>query len=87
MGRYGEDFYLNADLDTLYQYECMLNSNGLLFLTIRLSKIEESFIDYNTQRLYDLKNLNLIFKNWEIVEKSVYNLGSNAILVLRKNNK
>ena len=84
LGRYGEDFYLNADLDTLSQYECMINSNGLVFLTLSLSKIGKSFIDYNSRRLYDLNSLNLVLKNWFIVDKSVYNFGSNIALVLRK---
>ena len=87
LGRYGEDFYLNADLDTLSQYECMLNLNGLLFLTLSISKIGQSYIDYNTRRLYDLKSLHFLLENWITIDRCIYNFGSNIVVVLRKGNQ
>ena len=62
----------------------MIKSNGLLFLTISLSKDSKSFIDYNTHRLYDLESLDLTLKNWIVIDKEIYNFGSDVIFVLKK---
>ena len=63
----------------------MLSSNGLLFLTLSLTKDKKSFIDYNTHRLYDLDSvLESTLENWIVIDKEIYNMGSDVVLVLKK---
>ena len=62
----------------------MIKSNGLLFLTINLSKDQHSYIDYNTHRLYGLESLQKNIKNWIFIDKEISNFGSDIVLVLKR---
>ena len=85
LGRYGEEFYLNSDLNTIKQYNCMMKQDGILFLTFSISKENDAYIEYNSHRVFDLDKMkSILSKSWAILDEKVFNLGSDVILVLKK---
>jgi hypothetical protein len=85
LGRFGERVQLNADLNTMKQFHCMLKSNGLLFLTLGFSKDDEYAIEFNIRRVYSESRLEaLLRKQWTLVDQILFNFGADKILVLKK---
>jgi hypothetical protein len=86
LGKFGEDLAFNADLDTINLIKCILNKNGLVFLTLSTSFNEnESFINFNTNRIFGKNRLNELFSsNFAIIDSVVYKFGSTQLFVLKK---
>ncbi len=86
LGKFGEDLAFNADLDTINLIKCILNKNGLVFLTLSTSLNEnESFINFNTNRIFGKNRLNELFSNnFAIIDNVVYKFGSTQLFVLKK---
>ena len=86
LGKFGEDFNIDADLDTMHLIKCILNRNGLAFLIISTNYNEnESFINLNTNRIFGKIRLNELFSNkFFIIDTLTYKFGSTQLFVLQK---
>jgi hypothetical protein len=87
LGRYGDQLAPDGDIDTLNQIHCLLKPDSLLFLGLQTSpNLNESYIEFNYQRVYGAKRLARLFglKRWQVLfhEREAHN--SHSLFVLKR---
>ena len=83
MGRYGDPLSPNGDFDAVKQVHCLLKPGGLFFLGLPSTNTETGRLEFNAHRIYGFKRLELMFKDWDFVEKSQQG-DIHAVYILKK---
>lgn len=84
LGRYGDALDPYGDVHAVRQVHCMLKPGGLFFLGLPSSHDGFSFIEFNANRVYGLQRLDLLFKDWTLLESVQSNDYFHTIHILRK---
>jgi hypothetical protein len=84
LGRYGDPLNPNGDIEALQQIHCMLKPGGLLFLGLPTSMDGASYIEFNAHRVYGRTRLDLLFKGWQLLMKTLDTSQAHTIFVLEK---
>ena len=84
LGRYGDALSPYGDVDAVKQVHCMLKPGGLFLLGLPTSHDGSSYIEFNARRIYGKKRMDLLFKDWSLLEivKSKDNM--HRLYILRK---
>lgn len=83
LGRYGDPLSPNGDFDAVKQVHCLLKPGGLFFLGLPSTNTETGRLEFNAHRIYGFKRLELMFKDWDFVEKSQQG-DIHAVYILKK---
>ena len=84
LGRYGDALSPYGDFDAVKQVHCMLKPGGLFLLGLPTSHDGSSYIEFNAHRIYGKKRLDLLLKDWTLLEVVRSTDAAQAIYVLIK---
>ncbi len=70
LGRFGDPLNPDGDLEVMQQVHCMLKQGSLFFVgALENSDKEKGSLEFNAQRIYGTKRLELLFRGWEILSR------------------
>ncbi len=70
LGRFGDPLNPDGDLDVMKQVHCMLKPGSLFFIgALENGPNEKGSLEFNAQRVYGTKRLELLFEGWDVLKK------------------
>jgi hypothetical protein len=83
LGRYGDPLSPFGDLEAVRQAHCILKRGGVFFLGLPWGRKSESYIEYNAHRMYGHKRMELLLRDWKVLEIVQSNV-AHMVFVLQK---